>query len=177
MRTACNNEIVISDETRQHLLAHPEAETLLEEAIGKIVLPEGGFLLTSVEMGRTIGTNACVKAEDVDTLHFAVRTGRDVPSRVLPGQEPDPTDLFTVIAGKQEDGSWLLYTGFAGPSAPREPHDRHFADKRDSQEFAESVEFWTTHGLCVSEGWGEVYPSTWAEELVKIDATRSAAQG
>jgi hypothetical protein len=171
LKTACGQILNVNDQTRQHLLAHPEAAELLEEAVAKVTLPDS-FLLTTVNMGREIGTNACVKAADVENIHFAVRTGRDVPSRVLPGQLPEPTHLFTVIAGKKEDGSWMLYTGFAGPSAPREPHDRYFADKRDSKEFAESLEFWTKNGLCVSEGWGEVYASTWQAELAKIDAVR-----
>lgn len=172
LKTACGNTLHITDETRQHLLAHPEAAELLEEAVAKVTLPES-FLLTTVDMGREIGTNACVKAADVENIHFAVRTGREFPSRVLPGQEPEPTSLFTVIAGKQEDGSWLLYTGFAGPSAPREPIDQYFADKRDSNEFAESVKFWTENGLCMGNGWGEPFVSTWDKVLEKVDAARA----
>jgi hypothetical protein len=176
LKTACGNEITLTDDTHRHLLTHPEAAELLEEAVAKVELPESGFLLTTVYMGRVVGNNVCVKAENVDTLHFAVRPGREFPSRVLPGQEPEPTSLFTVIAGRQEDGSWLLYTGFAGPSAPREPTDPHFADKRDSDEFREAVEFWTENGLCMGDGCGEPFVSTWDKVLAEVDAKRAEVQ-
>lgn len=173
LRTACQSVIHLTDETLSHLEAHPEAAALLEEAVAKVTLPDGGFLLTTVNFGRVIGSNACVKAEDVEILHFAVRTGRDVPSRVLLGQTPKPTSLFTIIAGRGEDGEWTLFTGFTGPAAPREPHDPYFDDKRDSDEFRESVEFWTSHGLCLGDGWGEVFESTWEKVLEEIDAKRT----
>ena len=166
---ACGTRVALTSATKEHLRAHPEAKDLLEEAMGMVTMPtEATFLPPhTVDFGRIIGTNACVKAADTETLHFAVRAGREVPSRVLPGQEPEPTSQFTMIAYKG-DGGWVLITGFAGPSAPREPHDRYFQDKRDGDEFAASVEFWTEHGLVLGDDWGEVYTSTWQAELDKL---------
>lgn len=172
LTTACKNTIEINADTVAHLVAHPEAGELLEEAIAMINLPEGTFLMTTVEFDRVIGTNACLPAENTKVLHFSVRSGRDVPTRVLVGQTPEPTKLFTILAFKGKD-EWVLITGFVGPQAPREPHDAYFADKRDSDEFRKALEFWTSHGLCIGNDWGDIFVSTWDKVIADVDAKRA----
>lgn len=172
LKTACGNTITITEDTRTHLAAHPEAWELLEEAVAKVTLPESGFLLTTVDLGRVIGRNACVEASKVQANEpalFACRTGRDVPSRVVTGVEKPETSEFSIIAGRQDDGTWLLYTGFAGPVAPREPHDVGLTNGNEAE-----LEFWCRHALVYDEGWGEVYESTWEAELEGVAAKRAA---
>jgi hypothetical protein len=86
------------------------------------------------------------------------------------GVEKPETNLFTVIAGKQDDGSWQLYTSFVGPSAPREPHDRNLKDGN-----ADELTFWCEHALVHENGWQEPFESTWAAVLEAVAATRASA--
>ena len=166
--TNCGNVISLNEETIKHLQAHPEAEALLEEAIAKIDLPrEGGFLMTTVEFDRVIGTNACVKAneENLEKIFFSVRPGRELPTRVLIGQKPEPTNLFTILASKNGK-QWNLVTGFTGPQAPREPHAPYFAEARDGRGQSEAKAFWTEHGLCLGDDWGKPFVSNWPKVII-----------
>lgn len=175
IQTACGRQITLTEQTIGHLQAHPEASALLEEAIAKITLPDGTFLLTTVDFGRSIGKNACVEVND--TVTFAIRKGRDVPTHVVLGIEKPETSLFTVIAYQDETTKqWVLITGFTGPSAPREPHDRYFDDKLDSDEYKNALNFWTTHALVwEADVMGEAYESSWGLELAKVRMARSSA--
>lgn len=169
--TACGTAININEATAKHLEAHPEAAELLGEAIGRITLGERSFVLQEVDMGRVIGRSALVDAPEVahdQTTLFACRTGRDIPSRVMLNVEKPETSIFTVIAGKQ-DGSWNLYTGFAGPSAPREPHDSNLNGDNSNE-----LQFWCSHALVHDAGWSEPFESTWDEVLAAVVAKRAA---
>ena len=167
VRTACGNRINITETTRNHLKTHPEAATMLEEATSRITLPDSSFLLTSVDFNRVIGQSACVEVDPDDTILFAVRKGRHLPSHVTKRQEKVDTRFFTVIAYKnRRNGIWTLISCFNGPSVYREPHDRHFIDKHDGREFAEALEFWTTHALVWEEEiMDEPFTSSWDEVL------------
>jgi len=170
-KTACGKTIIVSDQTVEHLKAHEGALELLEEAIGKITIPEGGFLLTTLDMGRVIGRSSLVDAPQVtatETATFACRVGRDIPSRVLVGVEKPETNLFTVIAGL-EDGAWQLYTSFVGPSAPREPHDRNLKNGN-----ADELAFWCEHALVHEDGWQTPFESTWTAVVEQVVAARAA---
>ena len=164
--TKCGTALNLLPHTLSHLQAHPEAADLLGEAIGKIVIKEGQtFLLVEVEMGRVIGRSALVTASVVRTDEsclFACRAGRNVPSRVVTGVEKPETSLFTVIAGKEDDGSWALYTGFAGPSAEKEPTDGSL--KGDN---AKQIAFWSSHALVWDESWETPFESTWNQVCEK----------
>lgn len=170
-QSKCGKKVIVSDQTQKHLEAHPEAMALLEEAIGMVTMPEsGGFLLTTIDMGRIVGLNGCLPVVDNGQMYFAFRKGRDVPSHVLVGIEKQPTSLFTVIAGISDDGtSWQLYTSFPGPSAPREPHDPGVIDNN-----AAEIEFWTQNGLVHDENvMGPAFVSSWADVLGYVRVMRA----
>lgn len=168
-RTQCGNTILVSDETVGHLKAHDGALELLEEAIGKLTLPEGGFLLETLDMGRIVGRSSLVDALKVgpdETATFACRVGREVPSRVVVGVEKPETSKFTVIAGLEGD-TWELYTSFVGPSAPREPHDRNLTEGNVAE-----LAFWCGHALVHEDGWQQPFESTWTAVVDQVTKAR-----
>lgn len=55
------------------------------------------------------------------------------------------TRIVTVIAGPHDGHPLVMYTAYAGPTAPREPGDP--ALKVDSAEHYESAMFWRAHAL------------------------------
>ncbi|KKW43001.1 MAG: hypothetical protein UY92_C0001G0015 [Candidatus Magasanikbacteria bacterium GW2011_GWA2_56_11] len=172
LTTACGTGINLNAQTLQHLEAHPDAAALLEEAIGKITIGEREFVLEEVDMGRIVARSSLVDAPAIASdqpTAFACRKGRDIASRVLVGAVKPDTNLFTVIAGKQDDGSWLLYSGFPGPLAPREPHDPNL--KGNATELA----FWCEHALVWEDGWEQPFESTWIEVIAAAAAKRAAA--
>ncbi len=171
LKTGCGKELVVTERTQKHLETHPEAGTLLAEAVSKITIPtDGGFLLVEVDMGRVIGKSALVVATmigpDEETL-FACRKGRDVPSRIRNDIERPDTNLFTVIAGVHE-GAWTLFTGFNGPSAAKEPHDDTLAGGNEKE-----LVFWCTHALVWDEGWDAPFTSTWRKVLDQVAKKRA----
>ncbi|MCA9375938.1 MAG: hypothetical protein KC925_02640 [Candidatus Doudnabacteria bacterium] len=162
--TACGCTIHLLPHTIEHLKAHPEASDLLGEAIGKVELPEGTFYLKSIDMGRVIGQSALVNATVVkpsETCTFAYRAGRDIPSRVVLDVEKPQTNLFTVIAGyDNESERWVLYTGFAGTSAAKEPTDPSLEGNNEDE-----LDFWCRHALVHDESCTQPFESTWNEVI------------
>ena len=131
-------------------------------------------MLETVRFNRIIGENACVDLDPGATAMFAVRKGRDVPTHVTLEKAKKSTEKFTVIAFKKGE-DWELITGFADPSAPREPHDKFFSDPANQAAFEEALEFWSTHALVWEEAiMAAPYESTWEIELEKIRATRAS---
>lgn len=166
-RTACGGNINVSGDARKHLKAHPEAGPLLAEAIAKITLPEDSFLLIEVKFDRMIGQRSCVPIDPEAPAQFAIRIGRDMPTRVVLGARKLDAKSFVICAFKKGE-AWNLITGYVGEKALREPHDRHFMDPSNAAEFKEALIFWNTHALVWEpEVMGEVYVSTWEAELKK----------
>lgn len=166
--TANGGTINLSDETMKHLEAHPETGSLLEEAIAKITLPKSTFLLEEVIFDHIIGQSSCIEINPSAPAMFAVRKGRDLPTRTTIGMPKADTKSFVVIAAKK-GSEWTLITGYAGSKAPREPHDRFFADPANRTEFEKALAFWDTHALVYEpEVMGTLFESTWKYELTKM---------
>lgn len=171
LMTACGNRLVITRKTIDHLQAHPEAFGLLREAVGMLILPTDGsdFFKTTVDFGRIIGETICVPVpiNPEKRQTFTIRKGRTLPSHTVVGASKIPTSHFTMAAFKGRYGDWILITGYAGESDPREPNDRSLVP--GSEDFYQALEFWTSHALVYDpEIMGEVYESTWADELKAV---------
>ena len=170
LTTACGGNIVVPNKTEKHLLAHPEVQKILAEAIGKISLPNGAFLATEVEMGRVVGLSGCVKVpwiELSDKAFFAQRIEREKPTRVLPGAEGKETTKVVILAfpDRRDKRTYVLITSWIGTLAPKEPWD---ANIRSKEELQESLDFWSSHALVYDhEVMGPVFESTWDEVLGK----------
>lgn len=133
---------VFAIEDDQHMLAHPVAEEHLKEAISRVELkPPFGFY--TVDLGRVVGTTACVKTDDSDDIRMECRLGRDLPSRMVYGREAEDTQLLTVGICTDDDGLETVFTAFYGEMAPKELSDPRLSDA----ERPEAEAFWATHAL------------------------------
>lgn len=167
--TACGGSIVVLPKAEDHLRAHPEVQTLLQEAIGRVRLPQdGSFLAVEAQMGRVVGRSGCVATPHIrfdDPASFALRTGREKPSRVvLDAEGPETTKVVVLaFASKESRGQYVLVTSFVGELAPKEPWDRNI---RSQEELQESLDFWCSHALAYDPSvMGEPFASTWRRVL------------
>lgn len=172
-KTATGETINLNDGTLEHLRAHPEAGELLGEAIALVkIAPVATFVMQTLDMGRIIGHSGLIEAPEVrpdETATFALRLGRDIPSRVVVGVEKPETELFTVLAYYHAgDKQWNLITGFAGPGAPKEPTDRSLVHGNEAE-----LKFWCRHALVHEEEWGEPFESTWNQVVEDAIAARA----
>lgn len=167
-KTACGGTIVVPPKTENHLRAHPEVIQILSEAIGRVRLPEDrSFLATEVEMGQVVGRSGCVITLPIGTdekAFFALRIGREKPSRVVPGIEGKETTKVVILAFPSKDSrDYVLITSFVGSLAPKEPWDQNI---RSQAEREESLDFWCSNALVYDpEVMGPYFESTWAEIL------------
>ena len=169
-QTSCGGTMVVPTAAQEHLRAHPEVGELLAEAIGRLSLPIGGaFCAAEVEMGRVVGRSGCVPTTPISRGYpatFALRMGRDKPSRVAVGVEGPETTKVVILAfaSKEDQRQYLLVTSFVGELAPKEPWDRSLI--LGSREHHESIDFWCQNALVYSPGvMGEVFESWWEEVL------------
>lgn len=167
--TKCGGTIVVPPKTQEHLRAHPEVSGVLAEAIGLITLPRNGeFLAVAVEMGRVVGRSGCVPTEPIrpsSPAMFALRVGRDKPSRVMVGVEgPESTTVVVLAFVAKETRTYVLITSFIGELAPKEPWDRSM--RLGSAEAMDSLEFWTRNALVHDPSvMGPVFESSWSDVL------------
>lgn len=172
-QTACGNLIIQNDLTTEHLRAHPEADGLLEMAIRRIILPDDFFLKMEVVFDNVIGQSSCVAVNKNAPQMFAVRVGRTMPTRVVPGAQKVDSKSFMVVAKKDKrTGVWNLITGYTGATAPPEPHDRSFVGyrRKNKFDFLVALAFWSSHGLVWErEVMGDPYESSWKAELIKMN--------
>jgi hypothetical protein len=168
-KAACGGTIVVPPKVEQHLWAHPEVRDLLPLAIGRMKLPlDGSFISTEVEMGHVVGRSGCVATPPIgldDQRFFALRVGREKPSRVILDVEGPETTKVVVMAfpSRESRGVYILVTSFVGQLAPKEPWDKNI---RSQSELQESLDFWCSHALIYDpEISGPVFESTWRQVL------------
>ena len=124
----------------------------LQEVLDANFADRDGFFIETIDLGEAVGQCALhgpamgdmPVAEEVvgDCVYNGKRDGRDYESRLVTW----PTrvsNLLTVIAGPHGDNNCVLYTAFAGPSAPKEPNDPSLTD--EEREYSEI--FWAEHAL------------------------------
>ncbi len=176
----CGGDIIaVPENTILHLQAHPEMEAddyaLLREAAAKANLARGGRLSAgnivthAVEMGHPVGKTGRVDAPaiELDTVTtFAVRKGREKPSRVTeidPANEPDCSSVVLWVL-KLADGVWELETAYVGTDAPREPFD--LGSSYSDIEWLESIGFWSRNALVYRpKDMGQIIHTSWQEVL------------
>jgi hypothetical protein len=165
-RTACGATIELTERSRQHLAAHPDAFDILPEAIGKLRLPRQSHSEMEVDMGRIVGITTCISTPTIapdDKTFFALRNGRQLPSRVITGSLGTPTSKVVVIAKKEQSGRNFLVTAWIGVLAKKEPWDRFI---KGPHQFQECLDFWCSRALVHEpETMGPVFESTWKQIL------------
>ena len=167
-KTFCGGTIVVPRKAEDHLLAHPEVDLLLPEAIARVRLPQdGAFLSAEVEIGRIVGRSGCVQTSPItisDRTLFAQRVGREKPSRVIVGEGEKTTKVVVLaFASREEAGTYVLVTSWVGSLAPKEPWDQNINTER---EYQECVRFWCSNALVWDPAvMSEPFESTWRDVL------------
>lgn len=165
--TRCGGILLVPARTREHLEAHPEVGGFLEEVASLLELPrDGSFLAAEIDLGRIIGRSGAVEAEEVgldEPATFALRVGRRKPSRVAVGAVGPEVSTFVVLAfaSKEEVGTYVLITSYAGTLAPKEPWDAVPGRERE-----ESLTFWGRTALVWDPATcGAPFVSTWRQVI------------
>jgi hypothetical protein len=170
-RTACGKQVYLSGKAYEHMVVHPEVFDLLPEAISKANLRNMRFAEIEVDLGRAIGvaTRTAAPCASDDKVLFAVRDGRDHPSRVirLDASKRSPTNYVAIVASldRNQPNTYKLITAWVGRLARREPWDRNI---RDDGERSECLKFWCSNALIYDPNvMGEPFESSWTEVLRK----------
>lgn len=168
-RSACGGIVEVSERSKRHLEAHPEVAAILVEAIGKAEIGDGAFGELEVDMGRVIGrksllTTDCRAADSVMT--FALRNGRDFPSRVVAGgAEGANCNTVVIVVKRTRPGNYVLVTSWVGSLARKEPWDKTI---RDQEQLNQSLDFWCRNALIHDPAtMGPVFESSWSEILAE----------
>jgi hypothetical protein len=166
-RTACGATIELSEKARRHLDAHPDVLDILHEAIGKIQLRNRPHQEIEVDLGRAVGISTCIKTTAIradEQAQFALRKGRQFPSRVITGVTGSPTSKAVVIVRQLGRYQFDLVTAWIGSLAKKEPWDRNI---KSPAQFQECLDFWCNHALLHDpDTMGHVFQGTW-EQIVK----------
>jgi hypothetical protein len=146
--SADGKEIFITQETRKHLLAHPDVLEYLEEAVSKVKIPAGTIRFKeAISLGREIGVSSLVETKPIhpdEETDFAMRIEREYPVRVsLEGQGITSDEVTLKIILNERSQKYFLITAYIGPNTPSNPY---YAD-RTSDEFEKSLDFWCRHAL------------------------------
>lgn len=168
-RTACGSTVDVNERSVRHLQAHPEIAAILVEAISKASFGNLPFAEVEVELGRTIGqkTRVSTRLESPDsTMTFAIRNGRDAPSRIVVGVGAEETSSVVIIAKRIKPGSYVLITSWIGCLAEKEPWDKTISG---TEHFNQSLNFWCQNALIHDpETMGAPFESSWSKVLESI---------
>jgi hypothetical protein len=175
--TACGGTIAIPAKAQAHLLAHPDVSAHLGAAIAKIRLPVSDFLRAEVDMGRIIGPNGRISTPVIsldDPALFALRLGRDKPSRVAPLDTTGPnTTYLSVLAfpSRSSHRQYVCATAWIGRLAEKEPWDPQI---RSESERIACLAFWSSHALIYdSTVMSPPFSSTW-RQVINAETARAA---
>jgi hypothetical protein len=134
--------------TRSHLKDHPEVEALLPECFRLIKLSdftEANFA-KPIDLGRVVGTSACIEVGPHDDIVYGTRPGRDKPSRFVLGRLEEPcTTVKLVLWHNKAENLVVVITAFIGGETPPEPWSTGAA--RSEADHQAAVKFWERHAL------------------------------
>jgi hypothetical protein len=165
--TATGAPLLVTSAARAHLEAHPSVSSVLDEAVGKLTLPEAENVRAfEVDLHRPLQRATLLPAPTVDLdtpASFAVRVNRAHPSRVTE-EEATTWDSTVVMWVHRSDASapFELATAFIGKLGPLEPWDPLL---RSEAEFQIALGFWCRYALvfdgqimqpAFTSSWGEI---------------------
>jgi hypothetical protein len=120
---------------------HRDVLHLLAEAVSKVDFSKFDDIVRGqVDMGRIVGSTACVRTSPTDQIVYARRVGRDQDTRFVMNREHEPTRFVSFIATKKRK---TLITAYFGTLSPREPWDKF----NNPQDRYEAIAFWEQHTL------------------------------
>ena len=147
--TETGKAVYMCSDTYEHMMAHPDVRIEdVKEAVERSDYV-GPFKMASVNLGRTVGKDGCIRVPEGMTPHMLFRKGRDGKTPVFFEGEAEAADTSLVTIGicTDDDGLETVFTAFYGQLAPKEPWD----PRQKEQERKESEEFWRSHALVVSQ--------------------------
>ena len=157
LRDSSGAAVAVPEQTIEHLQAHPEVGSVLEEAVSVVRFPRGEFARLEARLGRVIGHDSLVA--DTESCLFALRKGREKASRVSLKRAPESKKVSLVAYWDEERELHVLIAAWVGILAPREPWDPNISSRR---EFQESLNFWSSHALMWDpEVMGPTFESSW----------------
>lgn len=124
---------------RHHSHLHEDVGPIINEALGQISTLNLDFILTSIDLGRTLGNSICVDTSDNDKIVYAQRVNRIGLTRFVLDREPIPSTKITIILKKVANNKYVLITSFIGEPAEHEPWDKHATER--------SAAFWNRKAL------------------------------
>jgi len=167
MKLKSGETVLIPQETKDHLLAHPEIWDVLEEALSKVESNIRDFIIEEVDMGRFIGKSGAIRLTEstmsqIKKLQFAKRVGRENWSRVITGAEAPDCNSVVVIASREDDNNYKLITAYVGWLSEREPTDPGLT----VGDLPKSLKFWSSYALVYDpEIMGPIKELTWPEAI------------
>lgn len=161
--TTKNGYEVFIIEDNKHMLAHNYVSVSdLHWGVEEIELtPPFGFYTVELP-GIMGGINVCVETTESDDIRMECREGRDFPSRMVYGREPDSTSTITIGICTDDDGLETVFTAFYGPLAPKELSDPNLTD----EERPEAEAFWANHALVAPAAKFEILSLPWRDEPI-----------
>lgn len=147
--TRTGKAVYMCSDTYEHMMGHPDVRIEdIKEAVEKSNYV-GPFNMASIDLGRTVGKDGCIRVPEGMTPHMLYRKGRDGKTPVFFEDEAEAADTTLVIVGicTDDDGLDTVFTTFYGQLAPKESWDPRLKE----EERKESEEFWKNHALVISK--------------------------
>jgi hypothetical protein len=166
--SACGKKIFIRNETKEHLLAHPDVVNFLDEAISKIYINRNvKHFEKAVDFERVLGASSLVRTKKIapeDEADFAFRIKRRWPTRVALDSKDQTCNSATLVINLDEKiHEYYLVTAYIGLPCPDEPC---YITNRSSSEFREAIDFWCKHALIYNpKAMGKSFKSNWMKIL------------
>lgn len=171
-KTLNGGHLLLSEETREHLVAHAEVDDrFVQEIASKIILPQdSSFFHEEVNMGRVMGRAGRVKTESIgldDPAWFVLRKGRVKPSRIVFDAEAPLVSTVVVMADPTDDpNAYRLITAYIGKMSEREPHNKFI---NNPAEFIQAAKFWCREALVFERKVAdEIFRSTWRDVVAEF---------
>ena len=122
---------------------------LLSEALSTVHSEGQRRIKSTVDLGRRVGENRCVRTSEGDLIEYLKIGTRFGYGRFVKGRKPVPSTRVTVMLAWRQS-FYVVLDAYVGPLAPPWPWDPR-ADP-NSAEYWRSVEFWACHALVLEDG-------------------------
>lgn len=129
---------LIASPAGRYLSRRPYLINLIKEVLLPLELTEARIIIER-DMGRNIGTTDIVATSDKDIIYYAQPMKTATFSRFAKNRYPQPSQIFTIIVERDDNGDYEIQDAWIGPSSPAFPGDAH--------ESTDSKLYWQTHAL------------------------------
>ena len=147
-RTRNGRDIYINHETVKQMKSHPELNRKnIIQAIEKIDDYDGKFYIKSIDIGKVVGKDDCVKRTSCDNTRLLYKKGCSYPFPICTNSQLQDTSMVTVILSENMDGVSEFLSAFYGIFTPKHPWDTRLSDDERNR----SEDFWRNYTLIVNK--------------------------